>query len=177
MKLTFPRLAAAVTAVLATSAAAYAGPSSPGVPGDIVPPAGNKVFLVTHAEGVQIYSCNAATGAWTLVAPRAQLYAQNGKLTGSHFVGPTWVAMDGSYVVGRRVNGVNVDPTAIDWLLLEKDTSAAGADGDRLSATTYIQRINTTGGRAPAASECDETGETAEIPYAADYYFWKNTGK
>ena len=107
------------------------------------------------------------------MAPRAQLYAQNGKLTGSHFVGPTWVAMDGSYVVGRRVNGVNVDPTAIDWLLLEKDTSAAGADGDRLTATTYIQRINTTGGRAPAASECDETGETAEIPYAADYYFWK----
>ena len=43
-------------------------------------------------------------------------------------MGPTWVAMDGSYVVGRRVDGVNVDPTAIDWLLLEKDTSAAGAE-------------------------------------------------
>ena len=94
---------------------------------------------------------------------------------GSHYVGPTWMATDGSYVVGRRVDGVNMDPTAIDWLLLAKDTSAPGADGDRLAATTYVQRVNTTGGRAPAATECDVAGETAEIPYAADYYFWKAT--
>ena len=85
------------------------------------------------------------------------------------------MATDGSYVVGRRVDGVNVDPTAIDWLLLEKDTSAAGADGGRLTGTTYIQRINTVGGRAPAASECDVNGETAEIDYSADYYFWKRS--
>jgi len=173
MKLSPSRLSAAAIAVIAMTAPAYAGPSSPGVPGNIVPPAGNKVFLVAKAEGVQIYECNTATGKWTLQAPRAELYAQNGKLIGSHYVGPTWVALDGSYVIGRRVDGVNVDPAAIDWLLLEKDTSAAGADGARLAATTYIQRINTTGGRAPAASECDENGETAEIDYTADYYFWK----
>jgi len=177
MKITLSRLAAAVIAVLATSAAAYAGPSSPEVPGAIVPPAGHQVFLVTHAQGVQIYGCNATTHAWTLQAPRADLYAaQNGKYVGSHSLGPTWVAKDGSYVVGRRVDGVNVDPTAIDWLLLERDTSAAGADGDRLAGTTYIQRVNTIGGRAPAASECGVTGETVEISYTADYYFWKRTG-
>jgi hypothetical protein len=59
------------------------------------------------------------------LAPRAELYGENGKHLGSHYVGPTWVARDGSYVVGRRVDGVNVDPTAIDWLLLERDASAA----------------------------------------------------
>ena len=165
--------AAAAIAVIAMAAPAYAGPSSPDVPQRIAPPAGSKVFLVTHAEGVQIYQCNGATGAWALQAPRAELYAQNGKLLGSHYVGPTWVANDGSYVVGRRVDGVNVDPTAIDWLLLERDASGVGADGDRLTGTKYIQRVNTVGGRAPAASECDVPGETTEVGYTADYYFWR----
>src|SRR5206468_7442165 len=56
---------------------ASAGPPSPAVPGDIAVPAGNKVFLVGHAVGVQIYSCNAtASGySWSLVAPRADLYS------------------------------------------------------------------------------------------------------
>jgi hypothetical protein len=131
------------------------------------------VYLVAHAEGVQIYQCDAATGAWTPVAPRARLHADNGNVIGTHFEGPTWQAVDGSYVTATKVDGVNVDPTAVDWLLLAKKTSAPGADGSRLTATTYIQRINTTGGRAPAATECDVTGETAEIPYTADYFFWK----
>jgi hypothetical protein len=168
--------AAAAIALIAMSAPAYAGPSTPDAPGKIAPPDGHKVFLVAHAEGVQIYSCNTATGAWSPVAPRAQLYGQNGQNVGSHSIGPIWVATDGSYVVGRRVDGINVDPSAIDWLLLEKDTSATGADGSRLTGTTYIQRINTVGGRAPAASECDVNGETAEVDYSADYYFWKKSG-
>ncbi len=168
--------AAAALAVIAMAAPAYAGPSSPDVPGDIAPPRGHKVFLVAHAEGVQIYTCNSTTGVWTLQAPRADLFAGNGQLIGSHSVGPTWAAKDGSYVIARRVSGVNVDPTAVDWLLLERDTAGAGADGDRLAHTTYVQRVNTVGGRAPAASECDVQGETAEVDYSADYYFWKKTG-
>jgi hypothetical protein len=42
-------------------------------------------------------------------------------------------------------------------------------------ATAYIQRIATTGGLAPPAMECNATtaGTVAEVPYTADYYFWK----
>ena len=69
-----------------------------------------------------------------------------------------------------------MDPTAVDWLLLAKKTTAPGPNGDRLTATTYIQRVDTTGGRAPAAGECDVTGETAEIAYTATYHFWKAKG-
>jgi hypothetical protein len=45
-------------------------------------------------------------------------------------------------------------------------------------ATTYVQRIATTGGLAPPAAECNQTtaGTVAEVPYTADYYFWKRTG-
>src|SRR5215217_949184 len=111
-------LAAAVIAAGALASAAQAS-----VPGDIAPPAGNQAFLHAHAVGVQIYSCNA--NGWALVAPRADLY-KHGKLVATHFAGPTWQAKDGSKVVGARVNGVKVDPTAIDWLLLSATSTTPG---------------------------------------------------
>lgn len=174
-------LVAAVATVLLVSPVAHAGPEAPDVPGAIGVEPGHKVFLVGHAVGVQVYTCAAtSTGfAWGLVAPRADLFDAKGNLLATHFGGPTWQARDGSTVVGQRVDGVNVDPTAIDWLLLSARSTPAGTDGDRLTATTFIQRTNTTGGRAPAASTCTSgtVGTTAEVPYTADYHFWKATGR
>ena len=116
--------------------------------------------------------------AWGLVAPRADLYDDNGRLIVKHFGGPTWRAKDGSTFVGRREQQVTVDASAIPWLLLSKASATAGEGGDRLLSTTFIQRIATTGGVAPAAAECDATtaGAEVEVPYTADYYFWKQTG-
>jgi hypothetical protein len=166
----------AAVAVLAMTPAAQAGPPPLAVPSTVEAPAGNKVFLVGHAVGVQIYRCTGS--GWSFVAPRADLYGDNGKLVATHFGGPTWQARDGSRVVARRDDGVNVDASAIDWLLLSTVSTAPGAGGDRLAGTTYIQRTATTGGLAPAASECDATtaGTQTEVPYTADYHFWKATG-
>jgi hypothetical protein len=57
------------------------------VPRGIQVPDGNKVFLVGHGVGVQIYSCNATSSgfAWGFVAPRANLYDDSGKLIITHF--------------------------------------------------------------------------------------------
>ena len=167
----------AAAAALSLMQVAKAGPPEPLVPGSIEVPDGNKVFLVGHAVGVQIYSCNGVV--WGFVAPRANLYDDKGKLIITHFGGPTWQAKDGSRVVGRLdAPPVTVDSTAIPWLRLAAASTAAGPDGDRLVATTYIQRIATTGGLAPPAAECNATtaGSVAEVPYTADYYFWKRTG-
>jgi hypothetical protein len=173
--------AAAAAAAWPLAQLAYAGPSAPAVPKAIDVPDGNKVFLVGHAIGVQIYSCKLVSGSykWEFVAPRADVFGDNGKLVATHFGGPTWQAKDGSKVVGQRVDGVVVDSTAIPWLLLSASSTAPGVSGDRLAATTFIQRIATTGGLAPAPAECNPStlGATKEIPYTADYYFWKATGK
>jgi hypothetical protein len=160
-----------------TAHLAEAGPAEPVVPNAVAVPAGNKLFLVGHAVGVQIHTC-AATPAgyrWSFVAPRASLYGDNGKLLMAHFGGPTWQAGDGSTVVAGVVDRATVDPTAIPWLLLAATSTAAGPDGDRLAGTTYIQRLATTGGLAPAPAGCNEStaGTTAEVPYTADYTFWK----
>jgi hypothetical protein len=173
-----------VTGIVAAAAAwalpqvAQARPAEPVVPTAIRVDDGNKVFLVGHAVGVQIYSCNATAGGftWGLVAPRADLYDDKGKLIATHFGGPTWQTTDGSKVVGQRVgDGVTVDASAIPWLLLSAASTSAGPDGARLVETTFIQRIATTGGLTPPAAYCDtETaGTVTEVPYTADYYFWK----
>jgi hypothetical protein len=159
--------------------AAHAGPSSPTVPTRIQVPDGNKLFLAAHAVGVQIYGCSATTDgfAWALVAPHANLYDENGKLVATHFGGPTWEAKDGSRVVGQLVDRVTVDPTAIPWLLLSA-ASTSGTEGNRLTDTTFIQRIATTGGLVPPAAGCNAAtaGTESSVPYTADYYFWKRTG-
>ena len=164
-------LLAALAAAVATAAltqAALAGVSPPIVPGGLQPESG-KPILVGHAVGVQIYAC--AAGAWSFVAPRADLYDDHGKLIVSHFAGPSWQAKDGSTVVGTLLNKVTVDPTAIPWLLLEATSTTHG----RLEHTKHIQRVNTTGGLAPAAATCtpELVGVVQEVPYTADYYFWK----
>ena len=169
----------AATAAGATSQLAQAGPAEPAVPSEIAVEAGHKLYLVGHAVGVQIYRCDATpTGhGWSFVAPRADLYGGNGKLIVTHFAGPTWQASDGSAVVAAGDGRANVDPTAIPWLRLAATSTSAGADGDRLAGTTFIQRIATTGGLAPAAGDCNAgtAGSTAEVPYTADYFFWKAT--
>jgi hypothetical protein len=178
------RLAVAGIAGLASAAGsiapAHAGPQEPEVPAAVNVPSGNKVFLVGHAVGVQIYRCESTpTGfAWGFVAPRADLYGGNGKLVATHFGGPTWQARDGSRVVAQRAAGVTVDGTAIAWLLLSTVHTSAGADGDRLTETTFIQRTATSGGVAPEADDCDAAtaGTSVEVPYTADYHFWKASG-
>jgi hypothetical protein len=173
-------LAGVVAAVAALPLAqlAYAGPDAPDVPSKIAVEEGHKVFLVGHAVGVQIYKCNVTAGAyrWGFVAPRADLYGDNGQLIMTHFAGPKWQAKDGSEVLGTRVDGVD-SPGTIQWLLLSA-SSSPGPDGDRLAGTTFIQRLATTGGVMPTAASCNEdtVGTIEEVPYTADYYFWKAIG-
>ena len=140
----------AALAVWPLAQLAHAGPAPPDVPPTIQVHDGTKVFLVGHAVGVQIYSCNAAAGAysWALVAPRADLFDDNGKLIVTHFGGPTWQAKDGSTVIGQKVDGVTMDTSAIQWLLLDAKSTSSGPDGDRLLRTKHIQRVATTGGLA-----------------------------
>ena len=167
----------AALAALPLAQVADARTEAPDVPVDVRVDPGYKVFLSGHAVGVQIYRCDAASGsfAWGLVAPRANLYDDNGKLIVTHYGGPTWEARDGSTVVAARDGQANVDETAIPWLRLRAVSTSPGPDGDRLVKTAYIQRVATTGGVAPAAADCNAAtaGAQVEVPYTADYYFWK----
>lgn len=169
--------AATVVALFAGAQLATAAPGPPEVPGDIAVPAGNVLSSMGAARGFQIYTCQSqGTGySWVLSQPMAVLLREGHKPMALHYGGPSWTAMDdGSTVTGARVNGVPApSPDAIPWLLL-KATPTGGPEGGTFTDTTFIQRVNTTGGLAPATG-CDAShvGATARIPYTADYYFFR----
>ena len=134
-------------------------------------PVGNKVVFHAYARGVQIYRWDGAT--WVLVAPMATLFADanyHGQ-AGIHYAGPTWESNSGSTVRAARVpgTGCSPDPTAIPWLLLQATrTEGPGVFG----SVTYVQRVNTTGGLAPAAPG-SSIGEAMEVPYTAEHFFYR----
>jgi hypothetical protein len=71
-------------------------------------------------------------------------------------------------VAGSVVTGCIVDPNAIHWLRLV----AVGSEGPGFFAkTTFIQRVNTTGGRAPAQAGAPD--EVVGVPYTAEYVFYR----
>ena len=178
----------------------------PPVPADIQVLPGNKAFLEGHAVGTQNYIClpcpNPTTPAalcpdrsgfaWLLFTPEATLFEDNGRQVITHFFSPnpvengtiraTWQhSRDSSIVWGGR--GIaSSDPDfvaagAISWLLLPAAGTQEGpTGGDTLTATTFIQRLNTSGGVAPSGgcSRLSDVGAKAFVPYTADYFFYTN---
>jgi hypothetical protein len=61
------------------------------------------------------------------------------------------------------------DPNAIPWLRLQA-TSTSGPG--LLSSVTYVQRVNTTGGKGPTTPG-SFINESVEVPYTAEYYFYR----
>jgi hypothetical protein len=138
---------------------------------EVAVPAGNKVSFHAYAQGVQIYRWNGTS--WDFVAPDATLYTdgdagQDG-IVGTHYVGPTWESTSGSKVTATVDVRCPVGPSNIPWLRLKAATHPGNGVFDRV---TYVQRINTAGGVAPATPG-QTVGEEARVPYTADYYFYR----
>jgi len=131
----------------------------------------NRLSLHVYAAGVQIYQWSGTN--WVFIAPDAMLFADpcHYGQVGTHYAGPTWEANDGSKVVGARLKGCAPDRGAIPWLLLG---ATPLSDYGRFARLTYIQRVNTVGGTAPAEPGAF-VGDEARVPYTAEYYFYRAT--
>jgi hypothetical protein len=143
------------------------------IPAAVAVPPGATLVERFHATGAQVYGCAAANGAyaWTLKRPDATLFDAANAEAGKHGAGPSWTAKDGSSVTGAKLAQADAPlPDAVPWLLL-KATSTAGHG--RLGTVTFIQRLATKGGKAPATG-CDAAHAGAElrVGYSADYYFY-----
>jgi hypothetical protein len=165
---------------------------------------GNVVFRVGHGVGTQNYVCvpsvTSVSGfAFSLFTPQATLLDDYGNQLTTHFFSPdndptvappehgtiraTWEdSRDTSTVWGlvlqQSTDAKFVRPDAIAWLLVQTAGVAAGpTGGDRLTKTTFIQRVNTVGGLAPGSgcSTFEDLGRKAFVPYAADYVFYKKS--
>ena len=202
MNRTIRRILLIITHAAALSAAfavlrpqpAHADPiQPPSVPSDIEVRDGSRPFLISHAVGTQGYIClpSGAGFAWTLFGPQATLFNDRDEQEITHFLSPnpeesgtpraTWQhSRDTSSIwavmIASSIDPAFVEPGAIPWFLLRKAGAQEGpTGGDRLQPTTFIPRINTTGGVAPATgcALSADVGRRALVAYTADYVFYR----
>jgi hypothetical protein len=176
----------------------------PDVPTEIQVEEGNKAFLQGLGVGTQNYIClpcpNPTTPAtqcpddsgfaWLLFTPEATLFKDNDKQLTTHFFSPNpdetgrtraaWQHSKDSSTVWGGTATPSFDPDfvaedAIPWLRLPVAGVLEGpTGGDTLTKTTFIQRVNTAGGLAPAdgCTQISDVGAKAFVPYTADYIFY-----
>jgi hypothetical protein len=101
------------------------------------------------------------------------------------FGSPTWQSSFDSSVVWAKALTPAVpagsdascpNAGAIPCLLLQSIGSLKGPSGGKtMTQTTFIQRLNTGGGSAPATgcSNWTDVGKQTLVPYTADYYFFR----
>ena len=138
-------------------------------------PAGQKVMMATTGVGEITYECRekkdmAGQHEWAFVGPVATLYGSDRKAVGKYYAGPTWEAGDGSKVSGKQVAVAPATPGSLPLQLVKADPAmGAGA----MTGVSYIQRLNTKGGVAPAMG-CDamSKGKRQQVAYEADYVFY-----
>ena len=179
------RTATASASVLLVSLLAACGSMSPmmptysqaGLPAAVQVPAGNKVAMETVGVGEITYQCNAKKDMagqfeWVFVGPDAKLNDRSGKQVGKYYGPPaTWESMDGSKLTATQIavapNGTGNIPSQ-----LVKGNPAMGSGA--MSGVTYIQRVDTRGGVAPAMPcAAGNMGAKQVVKYQADYIFYK----
>jgi hypothetical protein len=172
----------------------------PDVPAELVVSDDHRPYLVGHATGTQNYVCAPSTQtesgvAWTLYGPQATLFGNGGGQIMTHFLSPNpdeagtprpaWQhSRDTSTVWGFPIATYKeadyVAPGAIPWLKLEVRGRSLGPNrGRKLVDTSFIQRVHTSGGAAPATG-CDTVenlGAKQLVPYETDYYFYRPRGR
>ena len=139
----------------------------PGIAKEIKPPAGSKplgAYIVT--SGTQTYTCTGGifTGA---SVPEAELVGTGGRV--HHFGGPSWQSRRDSSIVTASKAGEKARTGTIAELLLKVETTSGSGV---LGRATYINRLLTSGGTAPAGACTDGTKKA--VPYGAVYVFWTN---
>jgi hypothetical protein len=173
----------------------------PRMPEELEVEEGNVAFLVGHAAGTQNYVClpsgSSSSGvAFSLFTPQATLFNDDDGQIITHFFSPnpdedgrpiraTWEHSRDTSTVWAALDGLSddrqfVEEGAVAWLKLKVVGDEEGpTGGDKLTKTTFIQRLNTSGGLAPSigCSSTADIGNRAFVPYTADYFFYRQAGK
>lgn len=151
--------------------------AAPAVADTIRVPAGHQLAMQTVGTGELRYMCRPKANAgdqfeWAFVGPDAVLSDRGGKPVGKYYGPPaTWESNDGSKVTATQVAIAPGGDGNIPHQLV-KANPAQGSG--MMTGVTYIQRVATRGGVAPAAAcGAANSGATQTVRYQADYLFWK----
>ena len=151
--------------------------SQAALPATVQVPAGHKVAFETVGVGEITYQCSAKKDMagqfdWVFVSPEARLLDRSGKQIGKYYGPPaTWESMDGSKLTAVQL-AVAPNMAGRIPLQLVKGNPAIGSGA--MQGVTYIQRVHTQGGVAPATPCAAANLSTKQsVKYQADYIFYK----
>jgi hypothetical protein len=170
----------AFTLLVLPATTALTQAKKPAIPAAIEVPKGHKFVYQYNAKGVQVYKAQEGKDGkleWAFDGPLADLFDGEANKAGIHYYGPAWEASDGSKVVkddGRKLLAADAPNPARDvpWLLVPVKADEPGnAKPGRFSRIVYVQRVATSGGRAPKELP-KRAGSKIAVPYTATYYFW-----
>lgn len=147
------------------------------LPGPVQVPAGHKVAMETVGIGEITYECRVKANTageyeWFFVGPDARLMDRNGRQVGKYYGPPaTWENMDGSKVTATQVAVAPAMAGSIPYQLVKANPAMGNG---MMTGTTYIQRVATRGGVAPAvACAASNMGAKQIVQYQADYIFYR----
>ena len=171
--------AAALTALVGCAGTPTSMPmfKQDSLPVTVQVPAGHKVVMETVGRGEITYECRvkanmAGEFEWVFVGPKAALMNRMGAKVGTYYGPPaTWESNDGSKLTATQLAVAPAGAGNIP-LQLVKANPAMGAGA--MQGVTYIQRVATQGGTAPALPcAAASVGTKQVVGYQADYIFWK----
>ena len=171
------RIVLAILAAIAGASFAAVAPPS-GIAASIAAPGDQEAAFVLRGEGTHTFECKPLASdpnrfGWAFATPDVTLY-DAGRPVARHVAENAWEAIgDRSSVSGviraRQEAGGNVP-----WLLFGAQSTP---DSGLFAGVTSVQRVNTSGGVAPATG-CDASnaGKATSVAVAADYYFYRRRG-
>jgi hypothetical protein len=148
--------------------------SQAALPSAVQVPAGHRVAMETVGVGEITYECRIKAGTadvweWVFVGPDARLLDRSGRVVGRYWGPPaTWESMDGSKVTATQVA---VSPAAAGSIPLQLVKANPAMGMGAMSGVSYIQRVATQGGVAPAVA-CTPNAKQV-VKYQADYIFYR----
>jgi hypothetical protein len=173
-----------------------APPALPALPGAdrLSVPEGNAYLGSVWASGSQIYQLD-EDRRWQFIKPDATLYnnVRDKIKVGEHFgvdlankppYSPHWKRTrdprDDSQIRAQKIDQVpSANPkTTIPLFKLavvpggHSGHGPLNNGGGVFGGTSFVQRLNTTGGVAPAPDVIDQPGDEIPVPYTAEYHFW-----
>jgi hypothetical protein len=138
-----------------------------------------EAAFMLSGNGVHVYECrigvtDPASFVWAFVAPDATLY--EGSRSTARLASPNLIEStdDRSSISGFVRSSQPAGSNNLPWTVMR--ARPLGETGT-FAGVTSIQRVNTSGGVAPAGGcNADTVGSEARVAYSADYYFYKRRG-
>jgi hypothetical protein len=174
------RPAILVLALAAVSLPATSAIAPPAVPRSLQAAPDVEAAFMLSGSGVHVFECKvnglvADAYGWSFTAPDATLYEGGSRSVGIHNVPNLWESSTDRSSVSGIINATQgAGANNLPWARLR--ALPLSVDG-MFAGVTSIQRVNTSGGVAPAGGcGADNVGAEARIGFRADYYFYKRRG-